>query len=170
MNYSRARKLVKLKKRLGQTRSLRIVEAKLLQKQLWKFGYKSVARGLMIGLFWMMIPMPFQMVPTVIMCIYLRANIPLAIACVWISNPITWLPLYFANYLFGSFILGLNINIIEWKAYATYVMNNIWQFWQPLYLGSFVGGLILSSLAFVLVYIVRFLRMQIKKNKKISSF
>ncbi|MED7789379.1 DUF2062 domain-containing protein [Francisella sp. 19X1-34] len=158
MNYSRARKLVKLKKSLGQTKGLRFVEEKLLKKPLWRLSYGSVARALMIGLFWMMIPMPFQMVPTAIMCIYLRANIPAAIACVWISNPVTWLPIYFANYIFGSFLLGLNINIVNWRSYANYVMQNVDQFWRPLYLGSIVGGLILGIVAFVLVYLVKFLR------------
>ncbi|QIW10773.1 DUF2062 domain-containing protein [Francisella sp. LA112445] len=158
MNYYRARKLVKLKKSLGQTKGLRFVEEKLLKKSLWRLSYGSVARALMIGLFWMMIPMPFQMIPTVIMCVYLGANIPIAIACVWISNPVTWLPIYFANYIFGSFLLGLNINIVDWRSYATYVMQNIDQFWRPLYLGSIVGGLVLGIVAFLLVYLVKFLR------------
>ncbi|MED7819679.1 MULTISPECIES: DUF2062 domain-containing protein [unclassified Francisella] len=158
MNYSRARKLVKLKKSLGQTKGLRFIDEKLFKKTLWRPSYGSVARALMIGLFWMMIPMPFQMVPTVIMSVYLRANIPIAIICVWISNPITWLPIYFANYIFGSFLLGLNINIVDWRAYANYVMQNIEYFWRPLYLGSIVGGLILGSIAFLLVYLIKFLR------------
>lgn len=160
MNYSRARKLVKLRKTLGQTRGLKIVETKLLNKQLWQLNYGSVARGLMIGLFWMMIPMPFQMIPAVIMSIYLRANIPLAIACVWISNPITWLPLYFVNYLFGSFLLGLNVNVVDWQSYASYVMNNIGQFWKPLYLGSITGGIIVGGVSFILVYVVKFFRVK----------
>ncbi|BCD89910.1 hypothetical protein fh0823_00490 [Francisella halioticida] len=130
----------------------------MLKKPLRHLSYGSAARALMIGLFWMMISMPFQMLPTVIMCVYLRANIPIAIICVWISNPITWLPIYFANYIFGSFLLGLNINIVNWQAYANYVMQNIEQFWRPLYLGSIVGGLILGSVAFLLVYLIKFLR------------
>ncbi|WP_157671395.1 hypothetical protein [Francisella halioticida] len=70
MNYSRARKLVKLKKSLGQTKGLRFIEEKLLKKPLRHLSYGSAARALMIGLFWMMISMPFQMLPTVIMCVY----------------------------------------------------------------------------------------------------
>lgn len=158
MNYSRARKIVKLKKKLGQTKGLRFIEARLIHRSLWRFSYDSVARAFLIGLFWMMIPMPFQMIPTAIMCVYARANIPIAIACVWISNPFTWLPIYFANYILGSFILGMEINIINWRSYASYVMHNIHQFWQPLYLGSFIGGLILGSVAFMIVYLVKYLK------------
>jgi len=35
----------------------------------------------------------------------LRANIPVAIALVWISNPITLIPLYFAFYWLGTLVV-----------------------------------------------------------------
>ena len=106
----------------------------------------------------MMIPLPFQMVPAVIIGVYLRANISAILICVWFSNPFTWIPLYFANYLFGCYLLGLNINIVDWQAYAMYMMDNIGKFWQPLYLGSIVGGLIVASIGFMTVYAIGLIR------------
>ena len=37
-----------------------------------------------------------------------RANLPLSVAGVWISNPITMPPMMYFAYLFGNKLLGLN--------------------------------------------------------------
>jgi len=157
MNRSRIRKLVKLKKTIASSRSLGFISIKFLDKELWMFSYLTVAKGVALGLFWMMIPLPFQMIPAVIMGVYIRANMPATLLCVWLSNPFTWVPLYFTNYLFGSYLLGLNINIVNWQEYTQYMMDNIGKFWQPLYLGSITGGIIVASTGFVLVYLFKIL-------------
>ncbi|MFC4892503.1 DUF2062 domain-containing protein [Pseudofrancisella aestuarii] len=158
MNIKRARKVIKLKKTVANTRGLSFIQARLLNKKFWSFSYGSIARALMIGMFWMMIPMPFQMIPAVVMSVYFRANIPITLICVWLSNPVTWLPIYFTNYLFGCYMLNIKINVIDWQSYAAYMIDHIYDFWKPLYLGSIVGGMILGGICFTLVYVVKFLR------------
>ncbi len=76
------------------------VAHRLTNKNLWIANYNTVARGVFIGFFWMMIPLPLQMTPVVISAIILRANIPIAISTVWISNPLTWVPMYLGNYIY----------------------------------------------------------------------
>lgn len=158
LRLSRARKIAKLKRTLAKTKSLSFIQKRIMQKSLWKFSYASVAKASFIGMFWMMIPMPFQMLPAIIMSVYFRANIPLAVFCVWISNPFTWLPIFFVNYLFGCYLLGMDVNIVEWHSYAEYMIHNITHFWKPLYLGSIVGGFILGSVCYSIVYGIKFLK------------
>ena len=165
LRLSKARKIAKLKKALAKTKSLAFIQKRIMKKSLWKFSYPSIARAFFIGMFWMMIPMPFQMVPAIIMCIYFRANIPLAVFCVWISNPFTWLPIFFANYLFGCYLLDMNVNVIEWHSYADYMIHNIAHFWKPLYLGSIVGGFILGVVCYCAIYTIKFL----KQKRELSS-
>ena len=158
MNLKNARRVARLKKTLAKTKGLSIIQKKLMQKPLWRFSYPSVARALFIGMFWMMIPMPFQMIPAAMMCVMFRANIPLAMTCVWISNPFTWIPIYFSNYIFGTLLLNEKIDVIDSNSCANYVLNNIVDFWQPLYLGSIVGGFLLGLGCFIFVYILYFFR------------
>jgi len=64
------------------------------------------ARGVAIGLFWAAPPIPLQMIPAAVFCLLFRGNLPLAIACVWISNPLTYVPIFALEYAIGSLVLG----------------------------------------------------------------
>ncbi|MDR2151627.1 MAG: DUF2062 domain-containing protein [Helicobacteraceae bacterium] len=62
---------------------------KLLRTEYWEPSKESISKGFAIGSFWAMIPMPFQMIPSGICAVFLRANVPLALLGVWVTNPIT---------------------------------------------------------------------------------
>lgn len=66
-----------------------------------------MSRGIAIGIFCAFLPMPFEMVPAIFMAVMIGANVPFAVAGVWISNPITWIPLYTPCYLLGAKIMQL---------------------------------------------------------------
>lgn len=51
--------------------------------------------------------MPFEMVAAVFIAAMIGANVPFSVAGVWISNPVTWIPLYTPCYLLGARIVGV---------------------------------------------------------------
>ena len=66
----------------------------------------SIARGAALGVWIAMTPtIGAQMVVVAMLAIPLRANIPVAMALVWISNPLTMVPLYFCFYWLGNLIV-----------------------------------------------------------------
>ena len=73
---------------------------------LWGFNRRSVARATAIGLFCAYLPIPFEMIPAAIAAILWRANLPISLAWVWISNPLTWIPLWAPAYLLGTWLLN----------------------------------------------------------------
>lgn len=79
---------------------------RLLDPHLWHFDRQGVALGLAVGGFFSQIPMPLQSVPAVLIAILLRANIPVALAGCWITNPITVAPFIYLQLVIGSFLLG----------------------------------------------------------------
>lgn len=79
----------------------------LKQAELWSFNRHSVSKGVAVGLFCAFLPMPFETVVAMFMAIALRGNLPFAIGFVWVSNPITWVPIYTPCYKLGSFILQI---------------------------------------------------------------
>lgn len=115
----------KLRKRLPsddaiqEHRLMNVFGDTLKQRDLWAFNRLSISKGAAIGVFCAFLPMPFEVVAAIFIAIMLRGNIPLAFAGVWISNPLTWVPLYTPCYLLGSFILRLEpipldeINILQ---------------------------------------------------------
>lgn len=82
-------------------------EIKAIQKpSLWKYDCQTTARGVGVGLFVAVLPVPFQMLLAVLISIVLRANLPLAILFTWASNPITFIPQLYLTYYLGSLITG----------------------------------------------------------------
>ena len=57
-------------------------------------------------MFWAFLPIPFQMFPAALFCFFARGNLPLALVAVWISNPLTYAPIFYFEYQFGAFLLS----------------------------------------------------------------
>jgi uncharacterized protein (DUF2062 family) len=77
-------------------------------RNLWAFNRGSVSTAMGIGVFCAFLPMPFETVVAIFLAIMWRANLPVSISVVWISNPLTWVPLYTPCYLLGAQILSLD--------------------------------------------------------------
>ncbi|MBE8158632.1 MAG: DUF2062 domain-containing protein, partial [Betaproteobacteria bacterium] len=89
----------------NKTRAAKIIAA-VISADLIRFTDIRVARGMAVGMFWAFVPMPFQMAPAFLFCWLSRANLPVAMACVWISNPFTYLPIFSAQYQIGVWVFG----------------------------------------------------------------
>ncbi|MFA6700612.1 MAG: DUF2062 domain-containing protein [Thiomicrospira sp.] len=119
---------------------------------LWHLNRQSVAKGFFIGLFWMAIPMPWQMAAAAFFAILLRANLPLSVALVWISNPITMGPIFYFNYQIGALLLGEQAREhVSFALSIEWLTNSFVTIWQPLMLGSVTVGLVLAISSYLLV-------------------
>lgn len=86
--------------------TLQVFGEQLRDQNLWHLNRRSVSRATSIGLFCAYLPIPFEMLPAAMGAILFRANLPLSLAWVWISNPLTWIPLYWPAFLLGAWLLG----------------------------------------------------------------
>lgn len=79
---------------------------RVLHRRLWLADRQSMALGLSLGLSVAMLPpAPVQTLLATTLAILCRANIPLAVAAVWVSNPLTWLPLLHLQETLGESVL-----------------------------------------------------------------
>ena len=83
----------------------------------------------------------------------LKGNSILAAVGTWISNPFTYLPLYYFNYRVGSLLLNRDINIVDFSHITT---NELWsQGWylsSRLILGSICVGLVTGAIGALCLY------------------
>jgi len=124
---------------------------------------KMVSKAVFIGLFIAFIPMPMQMLAVLAVMPFTKFNVPIALAMCWLSNPFTMPPMYYLEYLTGSFLLGMETTpvsmTLEWFS------NNIENIFIPLYAGTLFYSITVSSAAY---YLVNHLwRSSVKKNKKL---
>jgi uncharacterized protein (DUF2062 family) len=134
---------------LRQHRSLRVFGRWLQQPDLWHLNRRSASTGLAIGLFMAFIPMPLQMIPATAVALLVRANIPLAVAGVWVTNPFTMTPLYFLCYRLGAWVLGVPALPVAFDPSWSWLRETLVLIWQPFLLGCVLMGLIWGTTGYV---------------------
>jgi uncharacterized protein (DUF2062 family) len=131
------------------------------RSELWAMNRTSLSRGISIGLFCAFLPMPFEMVVAVFLAIMLGGNLIFASTLVWISNPVTWIPLYTPCYLLGAKILQVDpIDIHEITS-----LKNIFHLgyhYAALWTGCLIVGSIIAFSTYFLISV--FWRIQVKSE------
>ena len=92
------KKFVPDAKTLTANPALKPLRHLLIKKHLFHLNRRSVARATFIGIFCSFIPVPWQMIIAAALCVFFRANVPLGVALVWISNPVTMGPIFYFTY------------------------------------------------------------------------
>ena len=142
------RKWMPTRERIHSQRFLRIFGTLLHQQNLWHLNRDSVARAFAIGIFWAAIPMPFQMIPAAGCAILFRGNIALSVALVWLTNPITMPAIYYAQYVFGSWLMGTRIQFEDFSLSTEWIKRNFQYLWKPLYLGALISAVVGSAASY----------------------
>lgn len=96
---------------LSRTGALAWLGERLHDPELWHFGRRAVANGLGAGLCIAFLPVPGQMLCAAGVAIALRANLPLAVAATWLTNPFTFAPMTWLVYSVGSALTGQTVSI-----------------------------------------------------------
>lgn len=118
-----------------------------LPRDYFAVNRRTVTRGIAVGTFWALIPMPMQMAGVMAVTPFLKFNVPLAIAVVWLSNPITYPPLFYLEYLTGNLLLGKeSLNGIE------LTMDWFKQHWDDIALSMYTGALFYATVVNALLY------------------
>lgn len=134
-----------------------------------------ISRGAAIGMFVAMTPtVGIQMYIVGAIWILLRSlirfhfNLPIAVALVWISNPVTVVPIYYVFLLTGNIMLGLDLSqsmdfsefqqlfvqarqdpaVDMSEALLSSLMLMFWRFGWPMAVGSLVWAAPLAILAY----------------------
>lgn len=116
----------------------------------------------------MAIPIPSQMLFAAICAILFRANLPLSVVLVWISNPLTMGPIFYFNYVVGTYILGQEASEkLHFELSWNWITNVLGDVWQPLYLGSTLVAVVLAVSGFFVIHILW--RLHIIKHLKMRK-
>jgi len=110
---------------------------------------KMISRGVLIGLFIAFIPMPMQMAAVLLFVPFIKFNVPIGLAMCWLSNPVTMPPMYYMEYLTGSFLLGIKPQPV--KMTLEWFSNNLDNIFIPLYFGTAIYSIFGSILGYFLV-------------------
>lgn len=130
-------------------KSLQMFGYLLHQNQLWHLHRRSASVACAIGLFCAFVPIPFQMVLAAAIAIFCRVNLPLSVALVWLSNPLTMPPLFYGCYLLGTLLLGTPSQPFDFELSFEWLGNKLVYIWEPFLLGCFVVATVSAILGYV---------------------
>lgn len=97
------------------------------------------------------LPLPCQMLLAAGGAIIARVNLPLSVALVWVSNPLTMPPLFYGAYLVGCQLLGHPAQHIEITFNWEWLVSVLGTVAPPLLLGSLVMALLSSLLGYIAI-------------------
>lgn len=118
---------------------------------LFHLNRHSVSMAFLVGMLLAFFPIPGQMVLAAIIAFWVRCNLPLAVALVWITNPITIPPIFFATYKLGTWML--NTPTIDFTVMFTWewMHSEFAHLWKPLLAGSLAAGAFFSISSYAIV-------------------
>lgn len=135
---------------LKENKQLRLFGKLLLDANLWHLNRRSAAGAFAVGLFMIWVPLPCQMLLAAGLAIACRVNLTLAVALVWLSNPLTIPPMFYGAYLVGCQLLGQPVQAIDIQFTWAWLVSVLGTVAPPLLLGSLVLALLSALLGYTL--------------------
>jgi len=140
-------------RKIRDHKCLRCFGTLLHNPALWHLNRHSLARAFFIGLICAFIPVPFQMVLAAAGAILIYANLPISVALVWLTNPVTMPPVYYACYKIGAWVMNLPEQDFHFELSMAWILNGMEAIWQPFLLGCAILGLISGVIGYITVKI-----------------
>jgi uncharacterized protein len=141
-----ARKLLKrwlpTPEKMREHPSVRVFGSLLHDPNLWHLNRRSVTLAFFLGLFIAFVPIPTQMLLAALAAIVFRANLPIAVMLVWITNPVTMPAIFYFTYKLGALAMGIPPNSFHFELSWTWLAEEFTYLWRPLVLGCFLTGLL----------------------------
>jgi len=147
---------------------LQIFGGLLNNANLWYLNRHSIARAFAVGLFFAFMPVPFQMVLAAGIAILVNANLPLSIALVWITNPLTMPAIFYVCYLVGAWIIDVPTQKFEFQVSWQWLAESLTTIGPAFLLGCFVCATVFSVLGYLGIHIVWRLSVLKQWNKRKS--
>lgn len=159
--------------KIREHKTLQIFGTLLHDPNLWHLNRKSVSLAFAVGLFFMWVPVPSQMALAAGTAILVRSNLPISVALVWISNPITMPPMFYFAYKLGAWMLNTPATKFTFEPSMDWLMNEMLAIWKPFLTGCFSLSVISALIGFFSIrllwrlHIIRYIKQ--KRQKLVNN-
>ncbi len=122
---------------------------------LWHIGRSGTSKALALGMFICCLPIPGHMVLAVLGSLYFRINMPVAVAAVWVNNPLTIGPIYYVAFKLGKYLLHLlhaepDIHGMPHEGLMP-ELARAWHILEPVFLGGVIEGLVFAVVGYAVL-------------------
>jgi len=158
--------------KVREHKSLKIFGTLLHDPNLWHLNRKSVSLAFAVGLFFMWIPVPSQMILAAAVAIMVRSNLPISVVLVWITNPLTMGPMFYGAYKFGAWLLQVPHSKFSFELSMDWLMTEMLAIWKPFLMGCLSFAVVSALVGFFTIrilwrlHILRYLK---QKKEKLAN-
>lgn len=136
---------------IRRSRGVKLFGSLLHDANLWHLNRRSAAGAFAVGLFCAFIPVPFQMVIAAALAIPFRVNLPLSVALVWVTNPITMPVIFYLCYLLGNALIGHPEHQFNFELSWQWLGESISTIGPAFLLGCFIAGTVASIVSYFVI-------------------
>lgn len=154
MDKSTLRRWLPTAEQLRSKSGLKFLGALLHSPNLFHLNRHSVSTAAAIGIFTSFLPLPGHMLLAALLALWLRSNLPLSVALVWISNPVTIPIIFYSTYKLGAWILGIPPEALHIELSWQWLTQEVGKIWLPLLCGSLLAGIMFAALSYLIIQIV----------------
>ncbi|RQW63255.1 DUF2062 domain-containing protein [Vibrio viridaestus] len=133
---------------IKKQKALRVFGSLLYNPNLWCLNRRSAAGAFAIGLFIAFVPLPSQMIMAAGMAVLCGVNLPLSIALVWVSNPITMPVLFYFAYKLGAWVLNEPPVHFHFELTWQFLCDQMSTIAIPLFVGCMICGAVCAIIGY----------------------
>ena len=123
--------------------------ARLGDPALWSVQRRSVTGAFAAGLAICFVPLPVHTPLALLVAILARVNVPVIIGTVWIVNPFTVVPIYFAAYRLGVPLLRGQVMPFAFTLSWDWLEHGLGPLWKPFLVGCAASAVLCSSVGWL---------------------
>ena len=138
-------------KKVRETPGLQFLGKLLHDPNLFHLNRHSVSMAFLVGMFICFVPIPGQMFVAAVTALWLRCNLPITVALVWLSNPLTFPIIFYGAYKLGAWMLQRPPADFSFELSWDWLTSGFLTVWQPLVLGCLTFSVISSVTSYFVV-------------------
>lgn len=124
-----------------------------IKTEYFTINRRLVSNGVLIGVFFALLPLPSQIMFVLFTTLFIRFNIIIALSIVLLTNPITMPFVIFIEYHLGNWLLHSNLKV-KIELSMQWIEHNYSSILLPLLVGSFSAAVVLSLSSYLIVRIL----------------
>jgi uncharacterized protein (DUF2062 family) len=117
----------------------------------WSLNRRNVTRAVAMGMFIAFIPLPIHVFVAAAAALYLRLNVPVSIATVFVNNPLTMVPMFYAAYWIGCQLTGAPLHSFDFELSWKWLKTDMFPIWKPFLLGCLALGALAAAMSYLLL-------------------
>ncbi|MEZ8823031.1 DUF2062 domain-containing protein [Vibrio sp. 10N.261.55.A7] len=133
---------------IKRQKALKIFGNVLYNPNLWSLNRRSAAGAFAVGLFMAFVPLPSQMLMAAGLAIACGVNLPLSVALVWISNPITMPVMFYCAYKVGAVALNVPAQSFHFELSWEFLLTQMHTIGPPFLLGCLICGIVAAMIGY----------------------